>query len=117
MFTRISVLSLFTILHIVAYSQKTDDVKDKKQVDDHSALFAHSWNLVELNGVSTMQPGMKQAFITFQEGDYNYNRISGFTGCNYIRGSVHLQGEDNITFHPDLLTNYNCAGNSVESPS
>jgi len=45
-----------------------------------------------------------------------FHRIAGFTGCNYIGGRIDLQGEDEIVFHPDILTYNNCAGSSVESP-
>jgi heat shock protein HslJ len=83
---------------------------------DRSALYANSWNLVELNGESTLRPDVKQAYITFKPGDDMFKRITGFTGCNYIGGRIDLQGEDEITFHPDILTNNNCAGSTVESP-
>jgi heat shock protein HslJ len=62
-----------------------------------------------------MKPGMRQAYITFQEDEYNYNRMTGFTGCNYINGNFNLPGGDDIVFHPKLLTNNNCAGGTVES--
>jgi heat shock protein HslJ len=93
--------------------------KDAGLVDvnyDRSALYAHSWNLVELNGYPTVSPDLKQAYIIFKPGDDLFNRISGFTGCNYITGRIDLQGDDEIKFKPNIITNNNCAGTSLELP-
>ncbi len=111
-------ITLFLLSFIVGTSvaQKAESVKTKKEIDIQGLLFAHSWSLIELNGVSTLQPGIKQAYITFQRGEFGYNRMSGFTGCNYIGGRINLPDDDGIIFHPDLITNDNCAGSTVESP-
>jgi len=113
---QITLFLLGSILPLAVFAQKGPSGNTKNNVVDRSPLYAHSWNLVELNGLSTLQPGIPQAYITFKPGDDEYNRIAGFTGCNYIIGRIDLQGEDEIAFTPDLITSNNCAGSSVESP-
>ena len=115
MISRIILFASFFLLCFTASAQSVASANSKTTVDHRDALFASSWNLVELNGVSTMQPGVKQAYVTFQRGDYNYNRISGFTGCNYIGGKIDLLDDDGIAFHPEPITNNNCHGSSVEA--
>jgi len=110
--TRILLFMLASFQYVL-FAQKTIDVKNPS--GDESSLFAHSWNLAELNGASTAQPGVKQAYLTFQRDDFNYNRMSGFTGCNYVGGRIDLLEDGGIVFRPDLITNNNCAGGSVES--
>lgn len=112
----ITLFLLFNLVSIATFAQKAELVKTKNVFDHQAPLFAHSWSLTELNGISTLQPGVKQAYITFQQGEFGYIRISGFTGCNYLGGRINLPDNDGIVFHPDLLTNDNCAGSTVESP-
>ena len=109
-------LGILALLPLAAYNQKglTEDYADTKF--DRSFLYAHTWNLVELNGISTLEPGIKQAYLIFKPGDDQYNRISGYTGCNYIIGRIDLKGADEIGFTPNIITNNNCAGGSVEVP-
>ncbi|HEX5112144.1 MAG TPA: META domain-containing protein [Saprospiraceae bacterium] len=109
-------LGILALLPLAAYNQKafTEDYTDTRF--DRSFLYAHTWNLVELNGISTLEPGLKQAYLIFKPGDDQYNRITGYTGCNYIIGRIDLKGADEIGFTPNIITNNNCAGSSVEVP-
>jgi len=111
----ITTLLLSSFIPLSLFCQKGPANKDIVADYDRSPLYANSWNLVELNGLSTLQPDIKQAYITFKPGDNEYNRITGFTGCNYIIGRIDLSGEEEIKFTPDLVTNNNCAGSSVET--
>lgn len=114
MIIRATILAFLCACQLTSFAQSAP-TNNQPSADALSPLFAQSWNLVELNGVSTMQPGVKQAYITFQRGEFNFNRISGFTGCNYIGGKIDLLDDDGIAFHPEPITNNNCHGSSVEA--
>jgi heat shock protein HslJ len=107
---------ILAVLPLSLWSQKEVDNKLADINYDRSALYAHSWNLVELNGYPTVSPEIKKAYIIFKPGDDEYNRITGFTGCNYMIGRIDLKGEDEIKFTPNIITNNNCGGGSLELP-
>lgn len=109
-------LFILAAVPLSLFSQKGPDGKLADINYDRSALYSHSWNLVELNGYPTVSPEIKQAYIIFKPGDDEYNRISGFTGCNYIIGRIDVKGEDEIKFTPNIITNNNCGGGSLEVP-
>lgn len=116
MISRITLFMLLCVISFQAVSQEMTTDVEKNISTESAVLFTNSWNLAELNGISTLQPGVKQAYLTFQLGEFNYIRMTGFSGCNFIGGRINLQARNGIVFHPDLLTNENCAGSSVESP-
>jgi heat shock protein HslJ len=115
MISRIILFSICCLLQTTAYSQPIATTASNLPDDERAPLFSRSWNLIELNGVSTLQPGVKQAYLTFQRGEFNFNRMSGFTGCNYISGKIDLLDDDGIAFHPEPITNNNCHGSTVEA--
>lgn len=97
-------------------AQEISYSKNTSSANELAPIFMNSWNLVELNGLSTLQTGLRQPYITFQNGEFNFNRMVGFTGCNYMVGRIDLLEKNAIHFHPQFVTNENCAGGSVEAP-
>jgi heat shock protein HslJ len=78
---------------------------------ERDALYANSWDLVELNGTPITRSGNSYSYITFTP---NSNRISGYTTCNYIGGKISLSGANGITVTPVRTTNNTCTGNSLD---
>lgn len=115
MLSRILTLLIIVFFSFAAFAQKEITLAHNTN-DPNDPLFSSSWNLVELYGSSTLQPGLKQAYLIFQRGALGFYRMSGYTGCNYFGGRINLVGDHSIVFHPDLITNDNCAGSTVETP-
>lgn len=76
-------------------------------VDD---LYAHSWDLTELNGVTVNRSGDAYSYITFTPG--TTSRIYGYTGCNYLGGTLSFSGTNGVTLTPTLTTKKVCTGNT-----
>lgn len=75
-------------------------------------LYSNSWDLVELNGTPISQNGDRYSYITFTPGT---NRLSGYTSCNYIGGTVSLRDANGISFSPIVTTDNNCASNTIDA--
>ena len=106
-----TLLTLAFMSPLLIFSQSRIE-KVKSAAYDRSALFSSSWNLAELYGTSVLRPDIKPAFITITPGAPT--RITGYTGCNLLSGTITLEGQDGMKFYPTTTTKNNCMGSSVE---
>ncbi len=86
-------------------------------IDERSgseALYQYQWNLAELNGKFIDVPeNQEKANLLFFPG--KLSQVSGFTGCNKLKGSFELTGMGAIKFSPLITTKMACVGENVES--
>ena len=71
-------------------------------------LYANSWDLAELNGT----PITSHSYITFTPGS---NRLTGYTSCNYLGGTIAMSANNGISLTPFATTKNNCAGNTLDA--
>ncbi|RYC71814.1 MULTISPECIES: META domain-containing protein [Spirosoma] len=77
-------------------------------------LYAHRWNLTELNGRAVTPPEPeRRAHLLFTPGQVN--KVSGSGGCNRITGTYELSGSNRITFAPLATTRMACPDMETES--
>ena len=101
----LSILAIFTACYPSQVSTSSNAMYDRDM------LYANSWNLAELNGTTIKANGDTYSYLTFTPGS---NRITGYTGCNYIGGTLSMTGTNNISFTPFATTRNHCVGNSID---
>lgn len=104
-------LTLAIVLLLLVSCGPTKVATTSSSMYERDALYANSWDLVELNGKTIARSGDRYSYITFTP---NSNRISGYTTCNYIGGKISLSGANGITVTPVRTTNNTCTDNSLD---
>lgn len=102
-------LSLFAIFTSCYPSQVSTSSNAMMEPDE---LYATSWDLAELNGTTIIADDDDYSYLTFTPGT---NRITGYTGCNYIGGTITMRDVNGITFSPVATTNRVCADNTIDA--
>lgn len=107
----IQVLTLFIALFIIASCGPTQVATSSNPMFERDALYENSWQLVELNGNTITASGDRISYLTFTPGS---NRISGYTSCNYLGGTLSFSGANGVSFSPIMTTDHDCVGNRVD---
>lgn len=78
-------------------------------------LFQYKWYLSELDGKPYTFTGNnnESSWLLFTDG--TPVKVSGFTGCNTIMGSVEIQDQNSMKFLPLATTRIFCPGNEEAS--
>src|SRR5688572_21154081 len=106
----IQLLSLVCVLVFFTSCYPSQVATTSGAMVEPDILYSNSWDLAELNGVAIT--GDDQ--ISYIKFTPTTNRITGYTGCNYIGGSIALADKNGITFSPVATTKHTCAGNTLD---
>lgn len=86
-----------------------------KTVNNKEMLYQYKWYLSELDGKPYTFVGNNNetSWLLFTEG--NPSRVSGYTGCNNLMGSVDVNDPNSMKFLPIAATRMFCPGNEEAS--
>jgi len=109
---KISILSVFSFLMLFSFSScHTSKSIIGKITGNKEVLFQYKWYLSALDGKPYTFVGTnnESSWLLFKGG--TPAKVSGFTGCNTIMGSVEIQDEGSMKFLPLATTRVFCPGN------
>ena len=104
-------LPLVFALFLVSSCGPTQLATTSSAMHEPDVLYTNSWDLAELNGTTIVRNDDRYSYITFTP---KTNRISGYTSCNNLGGTIALTGDNGIRFSPMLTTKNTCSGNAVD---
>jgi heat shock protein HslJ len=108
----IQLLPLVCVLFAVTACGPAQYATTRGAMIESDALYDHSWELAELNGTTIVRDGDRYSYITFTP---NTNKISGYTTCNYLGGTISLSGTNGIRVSPVVTTKNSCTGNKLDA--
>lgn len=76
-------------------------------------LYQYQWNLEVLDGQQVNPTTGKGSFLLFSPGPVNI--VAGNAGCNSLRGSFELSGENAMKFSPLMTTKMACPDINIET--
>lgn len=78
-----------------------------QKIDLDHVITEKYWKLIELNGkpIAPAEEGRREAHFILKNED---NRVTGSTGCNVMKGSYSLPGENAIRFSRMATTRMGC---------
>jgi len=80
-------------------------------VDNTQLLYHYKWYLSELDGKPYTFVGNNNETSWFLFSEGSPVKVSGYTGCNNLMGSVEINDENSMKFLPLAATRMFCAGN------
>src|SRR6185312_1815350 len=107
-----SILFIFSFLMLFAFSScHTSKLISSKATGNKEMLFQYKWYLSELDDKPYTFVGNKNesSWLLFNNG--TPVKVTGFTGCNTIMGSVEIQDDNSMKFLPLATTRVFCPGN------
>ena len=76
-------------------------------------LYQYQWNLEVLDGLPVSATTGKGSYLLFSPGQVN--TVAGNAGCNSLRGSFELSGENAMKFSPLMTTKMACPDLNIET--
>ncbi|WP_276501273.1 META domain-containing protein [Terrimonas pollutisoli] len=76
-------------------------------------LYQYQWNLEILDGQPVNTSTGKGSYLLFSPGQVN--TVAGNAGCNNLRGSFELSGENAMKFSPLMTTKMACPDINIET--
>jgi len=107
----IHLLPLVCVFFILTSCGPSQIATSSNPMYENDVLYSNSWDLVEFNGVPIARTDDRYSYISFNPST---NRISGYTSCNYIGGTVALNEKNGITLSPVVSTKHVCTGNTLD---
>ena len=109
---KINILFIFSFLMLFSFSScHTSKSIIGKITGNKEMLFQYKWYLSELDGKPYTFVGTnnESSWLLFNGG--TPTKVTGFTGCNTIMGSVEIQDDNSMKFLPLATTRVFCPGN------
>ena len=107
-----SILFIFSFLMLFAFSScHTSKLISSKATGNKEMLFQNKWYLSELDGKPYTFTGSNNQSSWLLFNGRTPTKVTGFTGCNTIMGSVEIQDDNSMKFLPLATTRVFCQGN------
>lgn len=108
--------SSVSFIFIALYMVTLGSCHSSKSVTGHAMnnkqeLYQYKWYLSELDGKPYTFVGSNNELSWLLFTEENPVKVSGFTGCNRLMGSVQINDENSMKFLPVASTKMYCAGN------
>lgn len=108
----IQALTLFSVIALFTSCYPSQVATTSNPMYEPDLLYDNSWDLVELNGTTIDPMSDSYSYITFSPGT---NRISGYTSCNAISGTISLRDRNGLSLTPTVTTKNACLGNRLDA--